>query len=702
MKHLYIFLFIIISTLLVKSQISVSQDLAKHIARQCLYQNLNYETPEKPAYFNNISDVITVSNSDNNAVYHIVNFEPSGWVIISAAKTYHPVIAYSFQGNFTYPVTAPAVRMWLQNESNKILRSAKLNFRHTQITEAWLKYENSNFLNSKSGNEKQVFPMLTTQWNQGTYYNEMCPADPSGPDGKTYAGCVATAIGQVMNYFRYPLTGTGSYTSEYTVYGIHTVDYGNAQYNWNQMPLKLTRSNHPVAQLLYHIGVSVDMNYGPNGSGMWNHKAAHTMKTYFGYTDSTQYNFRDTTTIDWNAMLIDHLDRGIVLYYAGWTDSQYVSGHAFVCDGYQDSTFFHFNWGWGGAYDGYFHIDNLIVGGSDFTTMHEAVINATPATNYPYYCSGTDTLRTIDGTIEDGSGPIHNYNDNSYCSWLIMPDDTVSAIVLEFVKCNLSGSSDVIKIYKGTDSGGTLIGTYTGSGPSNTINVTGNSAYVVFETDGATNSDGFLISYKATQVKTCSGITTVTAQSGTITEGSGPYTYQNGNICRWKIEPPGAQLMTISFSEFDVDSTDYVRITDITTNTVVATFRGTQIPEDLSIETDKVQVMFYANATGNGEGFTLHYESSLQSVDEMMASGIRVFPNPASDFITVFIPEHIPIDDAVLNFYTLSGQNAGTIRTEIRNREIQCNVSHLQPGFYILNISDLNGRSVNKKVVINK
>jgi hypothetical protein len=699
MKYFLTAFIVFFNSMFLSSQNFVSQELAGHVALNCLFS----KTPAEKIHMANIfqiKDIQTIAQG-SLPVYHVVTFDPEGYVIVAAQKTYHPVIAFSWNGNFDFPVKAPAVNMWLDNEAKKIVRSAKLNVKHNMITEAWEKYESTDFLLSQKNNERLLQPMLTTQWNQGMYYNEMCPADPAGPDGKTYAGCVATAIGQVMNYFKYPKTGTGSYTSEYTVYGTHTVNYSNAVYNWNQMPLKLLRSNHPVAELLYHIGVSVDMNYGPNGSGMWNHKAAHTMKTFFSYTDSTQYNFRDTTTIDWNGMLIDHLDRGIVLYYAGWADSQYVSGHAFVCDGYQDSTFFHFNWGWGGAYDGFFNIDNLIVGGADFTTMHEAVINATPAINYPYYCSGTDTLTSLDGTIEDGSGPIYDYLNNSVCSWLIMPHDTISSISLNFVKCDLQ-AGDVIKIYNGSHAGAPLLGTYTGSGTTNQINSTGKTMFVKFESDGSGTSGGFLLSYKANQVKTCSGLTTVTAPSGTITDGSGQYNYQSGNFCRWRIEPPGAELIILSFSEFDIDSTDYVRITDLSTNAVLATLKGSQLPPLFSINTDKVQVMFFSNATGNAGGFMLHYDSFQQSIDEMMASGIKVYPNPASESITISIPDYISLTSPVLNLYTLSGQKVGMLETENELKEIQFNVSDLPPGFYILNITDFNGHSLNKKVVISR
>ncbi len=701
MKKSISVLYFLLTVMFLFSQNQVSKELAEHVAINCLISKTPAEHAEKFIY-HDIQSVETIT-LENIPVFHVVNIEPEGFVIVSATKTYHPVIAFSFTGQFEIPVKAPAVRMWLENEKNKILYSITHHINYEQISNIWAEYEHGDFLNLNKQNEKILLPMLTTQWNQGIYYNEFCPADAAGPDGKTYAGCVATAIGQVMNYFRYPLSGTGSYTSDYTTYGIHTVDYENTEYHWSEMPLKATRSNHPVAELLYHIGVSVDMNYGPNGSGMWNHKAAHTMKTFFGYTDSTQYNFRDTTTIDWYGMLIDHLDSGIVLYYAGWTDSQYVSGHAFVCDGYQDSTFFHFNWGWGGAYDGYFHIDNLIVGGSDFTTMHEAVINATPANNYPYFCNGTDTLRTLDGTIEDGSGPIHDHQNNAYCSWLILPDDTVSSITLDFIRFDLQDTNDVVRIYNGMDSNAPLLGAFTGNSTPNSIGATGNALFVQFETNGSGTSGGFLLSYSAQQVKTCSGLTTLTSLSGTISDGSGPYNYQNGNFCRWKIEPPGAQLINISFTEFDIDSTDYVRISNLSTGEIIASLAGTQIPDLLSIHTDKVQVMFMSNSTGNAGGFTLHYESFQQSIEELMNSHLNIYPNPASDLISISNDENmIPISEIQVSIFSLTGQLVSSVQTDVSSGEKNILISHLNEGFYILNIRDDNGNSVNKKIVISR
>jgi hypothetical protein len=68
-----------------------------------------------------------------------------------------------------------------------------------------------------------------------------------------------------------------------------------------------------------------------------------------------------------------------------------TAGHAFVCDGYDGNGLYHFNWGWGGAYDGYFKLAILNPetgqvgsGSSDgYAYGQEIVIGIQPATGEP-------------------------------------------------------------------------------------------------------------------------------------------------------------------------------------------------------------------------------------------------------------------------------------------------------------------------------
>lgn len=171
---------------------------------------------------------------------------------------------------------------------------------------------------------------------------------------------------------------------------------------------------------------------------MYNHKAAYSLRTYFKYSPQTQYVFRDSTSLDWDSLIIAHLDRRMPLYYAGWSVPN-DQGHAFVCDGYQGTDYFHFNFGWSGSFDGYFYIDNLTPGGNNFNLAQELIINCYPDTvnyTYPSYCnSALTTLKFREGTIDDGSGPLHNYQPTAVCNWLLMPqtdEDSISNITLTF------------------------------------------------------------------------------------------------------------------------------------------------------------------------------------------------------------------------------------------------------------------------------
>ena len=176
------------------------------------------------------------------------------------------------------------------------------------------------------------------------------------------------------------------------------------------------------------------MVYGPDGSGMYNHKAAYHLKTFFKYSPETQYVFRDSTTMDWDSLLIPILTRkSRCIMQDG--PSLILTAMLLFATVTRETDYFHFNWGWSGSYDGYFYTDNLTPGGNLFNLAQELIINAVPDTNlydYPAYCEGQTNYTTLFGTIDDGSGPLFPYQDGSACSWLIAPKDSVNDITLTF------------------------------------------------------------------------------------------------------------------------------------------------------------------------------------------------------------------------------------------------------------------------------
>ena len=86
-------------------------------------------------------------------------------------------------------------------------------------------------------------------------------------------------------------------------------------------------------------------------------------------------------------MLKDDLKAGRPIIYSGYGDG----GHCFVCDGYNEDEYFHFNWGWGGMYDGYFLL-NALAPGTGGTGSGSGSYN-----NDQQAIFGLEPMRSIDG-----------------------------------------------------------------------------------------------------------------------------------------------------------------------------------------------------------------------------------------------------------------------------------------------------------------
>jgi hypothetical protein len=137
-----------------------------------------------------------------------------------------------------------------------------------------------------------------------------------------------------------------------------------------------------VATLLYHTGVSVDMDYGPGVSLAYPSNVPGALKTYFGYKEADYYERSDYSDSQWATNLKTELDAGRPLFYGGF-DVYGYGGHAFVLDGYDTSGYYHFNWGWSGYQNGYYTINNLTPDGSDFSYGQSAVRIVTSSTPPP-------------------------------------------------------------------------------------------------------------------------------------------------------------------------------------------------------------------------------------------------------------------------------------------------------------------------------
>jgi len=714
----------------------VPREQARKVARTVYFEQVNLIHPTSLA---DISVTESFVKTDGGTpFYYIFNMMPDGWIAIAADDAVHPVLAYSFEGRYDENIQAPQFTAWMKQYESQIHYAITKNITPFESSrKAWDRYLDSrpsflvpavyptpNLPSSRDRLSPQregsirypvskdgIEPLITTSWNQSPWYNEMCPADPAGPGGHCVAGCVPVCMAQVMCYFRWPETGTGSYTYTEPNYGVLSADFGATTYRWNEMTNSINQSNLAIAELIYHLGVSCDLQYGPDGSGMYNHKAAFSLRTYFKYAPETQYLYRDSTNLNWDSVLIAHLDRKIPMYYAGWSVPN-ISGHAFVCDGYQDSSYFHFNFGWGGSSDGYFYTSDITPGGSNFNLAQEVVINCFPDTvNYiwPVQCSGNLEFQIKAGSFEDGSGPIDNYLPTADCSWLIDPQtetDSVTNITLKFDRF-VTNPADFVTVYDGGATSDPVLGSYSGETLPPEIISSGNKILITFKATGNTPANGFCATFKANMPVWCSGTTIIKADTAEFSDGSFNFDYYNNTLCKWKVESESGDSLTIHFKSFDTEEgQDFLTIYDLNSGDTLVSLSGHytsgNLPDSVTSPSGKMFIIFTTNRTVRDKGWEIYYpkKPNIGIEEKNGIKNIQIYPNPASTMITVtFNSDHQGV--------TILDLQSADSRIVKRNKYMAVpgknltsfDISGLPPGMYIIRIHHQHGIQTRKLVI---
>ena len=312
--------------------------------------------------------------------FYVINFNPEGFVIVAGDDRSQPILAYSNEGAFVIENMPDHIRFFLDGYTKEI----QYIIDHPQygdeaILQQWKALLSNAISKQKDGNVG-VDPLIgNIAWNQTRYYNNLCPIDSTGNDaygGHAAVGCGAVVMGQIMRYWQFPSTGTGSHSYNSNNYGPLSANFGATTYHYENMPDRLTTTYHPdscvlaVATLLYHCGVAVNMNYGPAASVSNSNKIVAALSTYFCYPTTIRYIERGNLSLAvWLNYLKGELDEGAPFMYGG--NGNY-GGHVWVCDGYQDDNYFHFNWGWGGQQNGFYTIDNCSSYG--FNNHHAIII----------------------------------------------------------------------------------------------------------------------------------------------------------------------------------------------------------------------------------------------------------------------------------------------------------------------------------------
>lgn len=360
---------------------SVSPETALTVARNFYLQNLHKQNSEIAERYEFVVQQI-VSTNDQTPLYYVIDVEgDNGFVFVTGDDSAEPIFGYSTTGKYATENQPENIAKWMEKYKMEMLYIVENNLQTTQeITRKWQQYKNGEIVEKQS--ESSVLPLLTTTWNQSPYYNALCPYDYNY-NQYAVTGCVATAMAQIMKYWEYPSQGIGFHSYNEDDYGTLSANFASTTYNWAAMPNNVTSSNNAVATLMYHCGVSVDMNYGVGGSSAQTLDVANALINYFGYSPQIEGLYKTNySNVQWINLLKTDLDNNRPIQYAG---SGNGGGHSFVCDGYDNNDWFHFNWGWGGSSDGYFDLDYLNPGSlgtgggtGGFNTNQRAIIGIQP------------------------------------------------------------------------------------------------------------------------------------------------------------------------------------------------------------------------------------------------------------------------------------------------------------------------------------
>lgn len=354
-----------------------------------------------------------------------------GYVIVAADDCALPILGYSPTSRIGDELPANMTE-WLEGYTYEIRQMRQHGIEGSErVASEW--HDLTAGEAPKAPLNTPVAPLLTTTWGQGTYYNSMCPVEPTSQQHAA-TGCVGTAMAQVMKYWNHPQQGRGSSTYSHPRFGLQSADFGSTTYDWANMPNTLNANStqqqiDAVATLMYQVGVSIVTNFAMSSEGGSSADpisrnginypcVENALRQYFDYAPEI-FGAKMSGLGDeaWKELLKTEMDNSRPVIYSGF---DFTGGHCFVCDGYDSQDRFHFNWGWGGTSDGYFAIGSLnpSVGGigtnatSSFNRDNVAVMGIRPATRTNQQ-SSVVTVTSTDGahSVVTGAGTYTNYTD---------------------------------------------------------------------------------------------------------------------------------------------------------------------------------------------------------------------------------------------------------------------------------------------------
>jgi len=366
----------------------------------------------------------TFADEQGDETFHVVYLEPSGFVIVPADDGVEPIIAFSAEGEYDPSPDSPLNALIVGDIPERVhaarwrhqmkMGDPEADARESAAREDWqiLMAADPVLGGTSLITDVRRAPLVQSKWDQTTVrsgtsrlacYNYYTPPNAAGSTSNYPAGCVATAMSQLMRFYKYPTGALAPMTFSIRVNGAsQTRATVSLPLSWDNMPLAPNSTATTLEQrqliggVLHDSGLSVNMQYASGGSGASLYTTATQLVKTWGYKNAIYFGgYATSMTGDIQTMLNTNLDANCPVLLG--IDSSGASGHAIVCDGYglSGSTWYHhLNMGWSGASDMWYNLPNVDSGYYTFNRLNSIVYNIFP--------QGSGEI--ISGRVTDAAG----------------------------------------------------------------------------------------------------------------------------------------------------------------------------------------------------------------------------------------------------------------------------------------------------------
>jgi hypothetical protein len=330
---------------------------------------------------------------------YIFTLAPHGYVVVAADDGLPPVIAYSLESE--YPDDArpdnPLVQLLAADLRHRLAALSTLDATEVAVRRrAWSDLRggaprrDDRFEQWPPAGSTPTGGWLLGNWTQSAPYNGLCPLDLAHSSARSQAGCPAVAMAMILD-FHQTIQGTSfgggdRYWHNYAgnaywipdgcvTYGFPSFPTLNAHLqtltsHWAQStPLTSTDK----AALVFACGVGAKQVYSAAGSGTFAVAQAFDSYQRFAFTDCR-------LVLDTDPQMYPDLAKEMQDAHPAHlavVDPSWSTGHNVVVDGYNSDNYFHLNFGWGGAYNGWYKLPQEMPYG--LTVVEGVILDIAPA-----------------------------------------------------------------------------------------------------------------------------------------------------------------------------------------------------------------------------------------------------------------------------------------------------------------------------------